>query len=145
HFNNFLNAKEYYKDNYDRVLSNSDYCSGAAQALDPAKGGAAQYYSPRNPEKEQDNNKLIPDAKGFPFAEVRYTQDNTGRVAAQGGVGPDHQLATGHETKYYYGTPDQAELDALFGTEAGDASHYFKNMIRDANGQYSVSYMDMHG
>ncbi|HRP55601.1 RHS repeat-associated core domain-containing protein [Agriterribacter sp.] len=145
HFNNFLNDREYYKDNYDRVLPNSDYCSGAAQALDPAKGGAAQYYSPQNPEKEQDNNKLIPDAKGFPFAETKYTQDNTGRIAAQGGVGAYHQLATGHETKYYYGNPDQAELDALFGTEAGKASHYFKNMVRDANGQYSVSYMDMHG
>ncbi|HYC29765.1 MAG TPA: hypothetical protein VEB42_13125, partial [Chitinophagaceae bacterium] len=44
-----------------------------------------------------------------------------------------------------YGTPDQKELDALFGTEVGDRSHYFKTMVRDANGQYSVSYSDMHG
>ena len=72
-------------------------------------------------------------------------QDNTNRIAAQSGVGPDHRLNSGHETKYYYGGADQTELDALFGTEAGDASHYFKNMVRDANGQYSVSYLDMHG
>ena len=44
-----------------------------------------------------------------------------------------------------YGTPDQKELDALFGTDVGHFSHYFKNMVRDANGQYSVSYVDMHG
>src|SRR5205085_5453668 len=45
----------------------------------------------------------------------------------------------------YYGTPDQSDLDALFGTEVGDATHYQKNMVRDPNGQYSVSYVDMHG
>jgi hypothetical protein len=145
HFNNFLNANEYYKDNYDKLSANRDYCSGTAGPLDPSKGGAAQYYSSQNPQKEEGNNKLIPDAIGFPFAETKYTQDNTGRIAAQSGVGPAHQLATGHETKYYYGNPDQVELDALFGTETGDASHYFKNMVRDANGQYSVSYLDMHG
>lgn len=145
HFNNFLNTNEYYKHNYDKLSANRDYCSGTAGPLDPSKGGAAQYYSSQNPKKEEGNNKLIPDAKGFPFAETKYTQDNTGRITAQSAVGPAHQLATGHETKYYYGNPDQVELDALFGTEAGDASHYFKNMVRDANGQYSVSYMDMHG
>ncbi|HTN08213.1 RHS repeat-associated core domain-containing protein [Agriterribacter sp.] len=144
-FNSFLNTTEYYKDNYDKLVFNRNYCNGAAPALDPTKSGAAQYYSPQNPRKTEGNNKLIPDANGFPYTETKYLQDNTGRIAAQSGLGPYHRLATGHETKYYYGNPDQAELDALFGTEAGDASHYFKHMVRDANGQYSVSYMDMHG
>ncbi|MCC7524655.1 MAG: hypothetical protein IT250_07525, partial [Chitinophagaceae bacterium] len=144
-FNNFLNSEAAYKDNYDKASTNNDYCNGAAPALDAAKGGAAEYYSPNNPEKDAGNNKLIPDAKGFPYTETKYLQDNTGRVAAQSGVGPDHRLNSGHETKYYYGGADQSELDALFGTEAGDASHYFKNMVRDANGQYSVSYVDMYG
>ncbi|HRO46818.1 RHS repeat-associated core domain-containing protein [Agriterribacter sp.] len=144
-FNHFLNTTEYYKDNYDKLLPNRDYCDGAAPALDPEKGGAAQYYSPQNPQKTEGNNKLIPDANGFPYTETKYLQDNTGRIAAQSGVGPYHRLATEHETRYYYGNPDQTELDALFGTEAGDASHYFKHMVRDANGQYKVSYIDMHG
>jgi hypothetical protein len=92
------------------------------------------------------------DAKGYPFAETRYMQDNTGRISKQGGVGFDHQIGRtdtlyndSHETRYYYGSADQEDIDALFGSEAGNASHYFKNMVRDANGQYSVSYVDMHG
>lgn len=144
-FNHFINSSAYYKDNYDKILPGNDDCYGAAPALDPAKGGTAQYYSPLNPEKDEGNNKLIPDANGFPFTETKYLRDNTGRIAAQSGVGAEHRLGSGHETKYYYGNPDQSELDALFGTEAGNASHYFKNMVRDANGQYSVSYLDMHG
>ncbi|MBW7892438.1 MAG: hypothetical protein H3C48_15715, partial [Chitinophagaceae bacterium] len=144
-FNQFLNTGAYYKDNYDKIISGNDLCSGAAPGLDAAKGGAAQYYSPQNPEKNIENNHLIPDAEGFPYSETRYMRDNTGRIAAQGGVGKEHRINQGHDTKYYYGTPEQNELDALFGTEAGDASHYFKNMVRDANGQYSVSYLDMHG
>src|SRR5207244_1439585 len=79
------------------------------------------------------------------FSETQYTQDGTGRVNRQGGVGAEFQIGSGHETKYYYSSPEQTDLDALFGTEAGDASHYQKNMVRDANGQYSVSYVDMHG
>ncbi|WP_143774035.1 hypothetical protein, partial [Niastella vici] len=88
-------------------------------------------------------NQFIPDAQGYPFTETEYTPDNTGRISRQGGVGPDHQLGSGHETKYFYGTSDQKELDALFGTDVGDASHYFKTMVRDANGQFSISYVDM--
>src|SRR5205807_1059180 len=49
------------------------------------------------------------------------------------------------EIRYYYGNPEPYDLEALFGTEVGDYTHYQKNMVRDANGQYSVSYVDMHG
>ncbi len=107
--------------------------------------GASLYYSPQNPEKDNGFNKFIPDAKGFPYVQTQYTPDGTGRVLAQSGVGPDHRIGSGHETKYYYTSPAQEELDGLFGTEVGDASHYFKNMVSDANGQMSVSYVDMHG
>ncbi|MBS1563114.1 MAG: hypothetical protein JST39_01945, partial [Bacteroidetes bacterium] len=102
-------------------------------------------YSPNNPLKDSGFHRFIPDAGGYPFTETEYTQDNTGRISRQSGVGTLHRLGSGHETKYYYGTPDQSELDALFGTEVGDHSHYYKTMVRDANGQYSVSYTDMHG
>jgi RHS repeat-associated protein len=148
-FNRFLNSAAYPKDNYDLLSPGVSVCAGNTPAMDNATG-AAKYYSPGNPllttapVKRQD--EFIPDAQGYPYTETRYTPDGTGRVAEQSGVGPTHQLgAGGHQTKYYYGTPDQKELDALFGLEAGNASHYFKNMVRDANGQYSVSYTDMHG
>ncbi|MFT3981667.1 MAG: RHS repeat-associated core domain-containing protein [Ferruginibacter sp.] len=149
-FNSPVNGSEYYKDLYD--FSSSLYCESGAPKMDTTTG-ASRYYSSNNPSKDNGINRFIPNAFGYPFTETKYTQDGTGRVAEQGGVGAYHQvgtvadgpLAEGHQTKYYYGTADQEDLDALFGTEAGEASHYFKNMVRDANGQFSVSYVDMHG
>ena len=63
----------------------------------------------------------------------KFTPDNTGRIRRQSGVGTDHKLGSDHETKYFYGKPEQVELDMMFGTEAGEASHYKKNMVVDAN------------
>lgn len=144
--NRALNApgSEYSKDLYDGLNSVSAYCNTAAPGISKDTG-ASKYYSPDNPLGAAGFNRFIPDAELFPFTETKYTQDNTGRIAAQSGVGKDFRLGSNHETKYYYGTPSQADLDALFGTDAGYASHYQKNMVRDANGQYSVSYVDMKG
>ncbi|MGN6266192.1 MAG: RHS repeat-associated core domain-containing protein [Ginsengibacter sp.] len=117
----------------------------APPALDTAYGNG-RYYSANNDWlATETKSQFIPNAHGYAYTETRFTDDATQRVKAQGGVGPDHQVGSGHETKYYYGKPSQPELDALFGTEAGDAGHYFKNMVQDANGQMSVSYVDMHG
>lgn len=141
---NRMNTGEYDKSRYDTLLNPSAYCNTSADTLS-VLSGASRYYSTSNPEKNTSFNKFIPDAKGYPFTETQYTQDNTGRISKQSGVGPDHRMGSGHETKYFYGTASQRELDALFGTEVGNYSHYFKNMVRDANGQYSVSYVDMKG
>ncbi len=122
--------------------------TGAALYSTPAlvtTTGASKYYSPSNPEISTGANKNIPDAEGYPYTVTRYTPDATGRIMSRSGVGPTHQLGSGKETRYYYGTPSQEELDGLFGTEVGIYSHYFKNMVKDANGQMSVSYVDMHG
>jgi RHS repeat-associated protein len=111
--------------------------------------GTSRYYSPQNDELAALNPspevKNIPDAEGYPYTVTRYTPDATGRIMAQSGVGPAHKMGSTRETKYYYGTPAQEELDGLFGTEVGNYTHYFKNMVKDANGQMSVSYIDMHG
>ncbi|MBN8851225.1 MAG: hypothetical protein BGO55_10020 [Sphingobacteriales bacterium 50-39] len=143
-FNLGLNGVAYDKNNFDSLGDPSQYCGSSAAAM-KTSGGAAQYYSTANPDKDTGINKYIPDAGGYPFTEVEYVQDNTGRISRQSGVGPRHRLGSGHETRYFYGTPDQHELDALFGTEVGDNAHYFKTMVQDANGQFSVSYTDMHG
>lgn len=147
-FNRFTTNPTYPKEAYDELLPNQGVCQSGTPTLDNAFG-AAKYYSPNNTliAATPDNmNNYIPDALGYPYTETRYTPDGTGRIAEQSGVGPQHQLGNGgHATIYYYGSPDQKELDALFGLEAGYASHYFKNMVKDANGQYSVSYTDMHG
>lgn len=118
--------------------------SSAAPAL-ISSSGTAKYYSASNTEVNNGVNKNIPDAEGYPYTVTRYTPDATGRIMAQSGVGPTMQMGGGHETKYYYGTAAQEELDGLFGTEVGNYTHYFKNMVKDANGQMSVSYVDMHG
>jgi hypothetical protein len=110
--------------------------------------GASQYYSPSNAFRNEANyyfSKYIPDAEGYPFSVTEYTNDNTGRIRRQSGVGADFKLGSGHETTYYYGKPAQREIDRLFGMEAGDASHYLKNMVVDPNGQISVSYIDANG
>lgn len=140
---NVTNTGEYDKSHYDKLSNATDYCDKAADSMSNTNG-AASYYSTHN-QYLFDIQRYIPDAQGYPFTETRYTQDNTGRIAKQSGVGPTFTLGSGHETKYYYATPDQDELDALFGTEVGDKSHYFKNAVKDANGQLSISYVDMHG
>lgn len=139
-----MNGAEYDKSNYDQINSETEFLTASAKPMSTSSG-ANRYYSPANPDKDNGMSRFIPDAEGFAFTETQYTQDNTGRIAREGGVGTTFQLGSGHETKYYYATPSQEDLDALFGTEAGLNSHYFKNMVSDANGQHSVTYLDMHG
>jgi RHS repeat-associated protein len=141
---NRINSGEYDKSFYDTLVHENEYCCSPAVGMDNTSG-ASRYYSTSNPESSLSFNQFIPDANKLPFAETRYTRDNTGRIDRQGGVGDSMQIGSGHETRYFYGSATQQELDALFGTEAGEASHYEKNMVQDANGQFSVSYVDMHG
>ncbi|HEY8957890.1 DUF6443 domain-containing protein, partial [Chitinophaga sp.] len=119
---------------------------------DPLKtvSGAANYYSTANSFLATDAQaKYIPDAEGYPLAVTSYTPDNTGRIAVKGGVGltmqPTTNVATNHTTRYYYGKPEQWELDRLFGNDAGYADHYLKNMVIDPNGQISISYQNAAG
>jgi len=148
-FNQAIGYNEYPKTVYDKLDAGASVCGNPAKPFN-TDFGTANYYSAKNPMMVTDaTTKYIADAtagnpnEAYAFTETRLAPD--GRVAAQSGVGSVHQLGSGHETKYYYETPAQEELDALFGTDAGVASHYFKNIVKDANGQYSVSYMDMHG
>lgn len=143
-FNVGLNGAEYDKGNYDTLLAPEDFLTTSAKGMSTIKG-ANNYYSPDNPEKNTGFNQYIPDAGGFAFTETSFTQDNTGRISRQSGVGPVFKLGSNHETRYSYGSPGENDLDVLFGTEAGDKSHYFKNAVQDANGQIAVSYVDMHG
>ncbi|MEO0628276.1 MAG: hypothetical protein AAFY91_14885, partial [Bacteroidota bacterium] len=105
--------------------------------------GAGRYYSPNNAQLQR--NAFVPDAEGYPFSATRYTSDNTGRIQRQGGVGLQLQVDSAHDTRYYYGKPNQWELDRLFGVNVGWARHYEKHMVIDPNGQSSVSYLDSKG
>ncbi|WP_435578739.1 RHS repeat domain-containing protein [Gilvibacter sp.] len=122
--------------------NSTENCDVAATSMDNGSG-ASQYYGPKTATGTFQD--LVPDAQGFPFSQIEYTPDNTGRVKRKSGVGPTHQLGTDHEMKYYYGVPTQEELNRLFGYRVGNAQHYKKNMVVDPNGQVSISYVDPQG
>ncbi len=119
---------------------NDGSCGVVIDAMDN-NFGTARYYSSNNP-NQNGANAYIPDAAGFPFSQVEYEPDQTGRIRRQGGVGSNYQLGSDHETKYYYGTPDQEELDRLFGTDVGFARFYKKQIVVDPNGQSTITYLD---
>ncbi|AXB56868.1 hypothetical protein HYN86_09800 [Flavobacterium fluviale] len=106
--------------------------------------GSGKYYSLNNA-KTDNFQDYVPDAQGYPFSQIEYTPDNTGRIKSKGGVGIDHQIGKGHEMRYFYSQPSQEELNRLFGYKVGNRLHYKKNTVIDPNGQVSVSYLDPQG
>ncbi|HEX7412690.1 MAG TPA: hypothetical protein VF411_01500, partial [Bacteroidia bacterium] len=141
-FNKDDAAYAYSRNDFD-VDSAGNSCASSIAPMGTTSG-ASRYYSPANPNKTE-QQAFLPDAKKYPFTQVEYTPDNTGRIKRQGGVGIKHQLNTGHEAIYYYGQPSQLELDRMFGSEVGDATHYKKNVVIDANGQTSMTYINQEG
>jgi RHS repeat-associated protein len=104
--------------------------------------GAANYFSSGNAFANAIHRGYIPDAEGYPFSQVEYKRDATGRVSRQGGVGIDHQLGSGHEVKFFYGNASETELHQMFGGNVGVSSHYLKKMSVDPNGQVSFAWQD---
>lgn len=118
--------------------------SGCGLEARPLVTGAALYYGPENPDKSG-AQAFVPDSEDFPFVQTQYTPDLTGRVQRQGGPGQAFQLGYGHEQRYYYGVPAQAELDRIFGNDAGYARHYQKEAVLDENSQMHVQYKNLAG
>ncbi|MCH2233786.1 MAG: hypothetical protein MK078_05990, partial [Crocinitomicaceae bacterium] len=106
--------------------------------------GASNYYS-AVPTAEGNWQDYVPDAHDFPYVQTEYTPDNTGRIRRQSGVGADYTIDGDHATEYYYVQARQEELNRLFGYQVGYNSRYKKNMVVDANGQVSISYIDPQG
>ncbi len=140
-FNLNDSAQAYSRHDFD--LDDSASWSVSAGSLNDSTG-ASNYYSPSNPNKTA-HQAYVPQANGYPFTQVEYTPDNTGRIKRQSGVGENFKLGSGKETQYFYGKPMQIKLNRLFGSEVGYASHYKKNLVIDPNGQISVSYLDQEG
>ncbi len=141
-FNKNLAGVKYSREDFDKDVTGQP-CSVTTGGMSP-NTGSSRYYSTTNTNSAY-HQSYLPDAQNFPFNQVEYTPDNTGRVRNMGGVGTTHQLGTGKETKYYYGRPLQEELDRLFGSEVGYDRHYKKNIVVDPNGQVSISYLDQEG
>ncbi len=138
-FNKNLSLIKYSREDFDKDQVGSP-CQVTTGGMSNTSG-SSRYYSTSNVNSAY-HQTYLPDAQNFPFNQVEYTPDNTGRVRKQGGVGPNLQLGTGKESKYYYGRPMQEELDRLFGAEVGYDRHYKKNVVIDPNGQVSISYLD---
>jgi len=143
-FNVDPGGSEFYRNDFD-TGGCGQYPTGMDSLLSGNARGSSGYYSSSNPDKSFEFNAYLPDAQGYPYSQTEYTADNTGRIARQSLPGKTHFLGSGHETKYFYGKAPQEEIDMLFGNEVGDNSHYLKNMVIDANGQISVSYLDANG
>jgi RHS repeat-associated protein len=128
--------------------SNQSSCNVIASGMSPIMGASGYYGSsqPRDPSKPYQD--FVPNANNFPFSQIQYMPDNTGRIKAKSGVGESHQIKNGsehHEMRYFYSTPEREELTRLFGYNVGNVSHYKKNTVIDPNGQVSVSYIDPQG
>ncbi len=136
--------RPYSRDDFDKD-GTVDVCSNTPLPMNEASG-AANYYSSSNVDM-QNSQLYLPNAQGFPFVQTEFMADNTGRIKAQGGAGSQYQLGNSeeHVTRYYYATPEQNDLNKMFGSEAGVAKHFKKNMVKDPNGQLSISYLDMAG
>ncbi|MBT0813062.1 hypothetical protein KIH41_17370 [Litoribacter ruber] len=125
-------------------LSKFHYDNGTLQNSPLAtSSGTAQYYSSGNTMSSNVFHRdYIPDAEGFPYSQTEYTQDGSGRVSKQSGVGKTFEIDGNLVTRYYYGQPTAEELARLFGSNVGKVSHYKKEVVVDPNGQASISYQD---
>jgi hypothetical protein len=126
----------------------SDYdtneaCDSTALALG-TQSGAGKYYSPENPERTR-WQAYVPDAEGFPYAQVKYTNDGTGKIRTSNQPGYTHRMGGGKTQQFFYGTPSQTELDRYFGNDAGRSSFYRKTIVIDENGQAHTSIQDLKG
>ena len=146
-FNRNLGQNKYSHLDFDWDIPGNDPSCNVTTGGMSTISGSSKYYSPNN---TVSNNlqDFVPDAQNFPFSQIQYTTDNTGRVRSKGGVGPDHQIGngSGHEMKYFYSQPGTSfEINRLFGYQVGFLDHYKKNVVVDPNGQASVSYIDPQG
>lgn len=117
---------------------------GLANSPLSGTSGAGQYYSPSNTVGGI-HRDYIPDAEGYAYSHTEYTNDGTGRVRKQSGVGETFRTDGGHSTRFYYGDAAQEELIRLFGVNVGKASHYAKELTVDPNSQGSITYKDQEG
>lgn len=108
--------------------------------------GASEYFSNSNDFTDNLFYDVIPDANGYVYSQVVYRNDGSGRVERVGGIGEEFRVGGDHSIRTFYMTPTHYELKRLFGSNVpDDLDGYRKEMVRDANGQYAVTYFDKRG
>ena len=111
-----------------------------ANAINPAQADenvpGFNYY--------KDGPANVPQAEGYPFTRTRYYNDGANRVVEQSGVGAKHRIGQ-RTTRYFYGSPSDQELTALFGSEAPASDDVFKTITVDPNNIATVTYTSKEG
>lgn len=110
-----------------------------------SENGASRFFSPNNEDRDLSENAFIPNAEGYPFSFTEYENSPTQRIKKTYGLGAEFRQGSGKEVSYDYTRPVQEELDRIFGTDAGIASYYTKNIVTDGNGQQSIQYQNASG
>lgn len=142
-FNLNTGGQPYSKSEFDIITTNENECETTTAPFSTTNSpSAGNYYSPSNPDLAVDEDMYVPNAFGYPFTQTVYTNDNTGRIKKSTIPGLEFKNGSEKETKYIYATPYQEELDILFGSNAGLAHKYKKNIVFDANSQASISFIN---
>lgn len=140
---------EFSENDFDMYIPNYTTAIATPLPLFPNPGvesGAAQYFSPSNSFTDDLFRAAIPDAEGYVYSQTIYRNDGSGRIERVGGIGKEFQAAGSHAVETFYGTPTAHELRRLFGNNVdADLTGYRKDMVKDANGQLSVTYYDKRG
>ncbi|MBS1637737.1 MAG: hypothetical protein JST26_17610 [Bacteroidetes bacterium] len=126
---------------FDKKLFGSTQARAATQPYANLDAGdAGTYYKAKTADMAEN---FLPDAENVPYTQTVY--NNEGQVKTQTGLGKSFALGSGHESNFYSASPSQFKLDRLFGNEVGSVKYYRQETSRDANGQLSVSYLDLAG
>lgn len=103
------------------------------------------YYSAAAVEGTETINKGVAKANGYPYTRTVFTNDGTGRVKEQSGVGIDHRIGNGRSVRTYYSGTNESEMLMLFGDEAPEHANVNKITTFDANGTASITYQNKDG
>jgi RHS repeat-associated protein len=139
-FNLVSVGNEFSEEDFDGVVGSPLFISPGVES------GAAQYFSSVNMLTDDLFRDAIPDAGGYVYSQTIYRNDGSGRIERVGGIGEEFKATGEHAVETFYGSPTSTELVRLFGSNVNvNPDGYRKEMVKDANGQYSVTYFDKRG
>lgn len=143
-----------YRTNFNLALDGTEFSEEDFDIEHPAplksptnvESGAAQYFSAINRLTDDLFRSAIPDAGGYVYSQTVYRNDGTGRIERIGGIGAEFKVDGMHTVETFFGSAMPYELRRLFGSNVSALMNgYRKEMIKDQNGQYSVTYYDKRG
>ncbi len=107
-------------------------------------GAVQEYFSSANADK------TVGDAEGYPFAQVRFYGDGTGRALESGSVGKQLSIAGNaagrkRSAKVYYSGVSSMELVDIFGDEAPADTSVYKVLSLSPNKVTNVQYYSKEG